>query len=169
MKEKTIFSLFLLVFLAFSCKKPITLPPEPVIEFVNVRTIDTIDNPQLGNQVIYNKITFYLTDGDGDVGNDTIDKINNTFLQMYKKVNGDFIQYIPVAPSGDTTLLHYRIPVLPISGGQNKTLKAHVHILVEGIDLKFLPFDTLKYEIYIKDRNNNISNTIQTPEIIVPR
>jgi len=159
-----------LVIFAFSCKKPIVLPIEPAIEFLTVRTIDTVD--KLGNHFLINKINFRLIDGDGDVGNeapDTLHNYNNTFLTMYKKNNGIFEKHILINLSLDTIPLEYRIPQLPISGGQDKALKSVVTISLETVDLKKLPFDTLKYEIYMHDRAGHISNTIETNEIIIPR
>ncbi len=162
------------VFLVFSCKKPEVLPNEPAIEFVSIRTIDTVDNPDLGNPVIYNKIKFKLTDGNGDIGNEVLDEdnpsfYNNTFVKLLRKENGIFQEHLIISLRGDTIPLEYRLPVVPISGGQNKTLRAHVFLLLEGINLEKFTFDTLKYEIYVKDRAGNVSNTIETDEVIIPR
>jgi len=173
MKGKAFLVSIFVLLLVFSCKKPVVLPPEPAIEFVSIRTIDTIDNPELGNPVVYNKVKFKLVDGDGDIGNeednDNSTTLNNTFFKLLRKQNGLFQEYKIISLTGDTIPIEYRIPVVPISGGQNKTLNAHVFILIEGINLKKLPFDTLKYEIYVKDRAGNISNTIETEEVIIPR
>ena len=170
--------IIILVIFAFSCKKPAVLPPEPVIEFVSVRTIDTVDSPELGNPVIYNKIKFSLVDGDGDIGNEAPNaehNYNNTFLKIFKKENGIFSEHkiivhyvVDDVPVADTIATEYRLPMVPIAGGQDKTLKAHVFLLI-AIDLVKLPFDTLKYEVYVKDRAENISNIIETSEIIIPR
>ena len=168
-----------ILFFAFSCKKPIVLPPEPEIEFVSVRTIDTIDSPELGNRVIYNELKFSLIDGDGDIGNEVYSyndiNYNNTFLKLFKKENGVFSEHkivIYTEDEGelvtDTVVTEYRLPMVPIAGGQDKTLKAHVFLLV-AIDLVKLPFDTLKYELFVKDRADHESNIIETSEIIIPR
>lgn len=161
-----------LLAIVVSCKKPVSLPPEPKIEFDTIRTIDTIDNPELQNPVIWNEIKFRLTDGDGDIGNqapDTLDNYNNTFVTMFRKQNGIFEEYTVTNINNDTIPLEYRLPVIPISGGVDKSLRAYVYILMEAVNLEWLPFDTLKYEVYMVDRAGHISNTIETPEVIIPR
>ena len=167
MKKISIIIFIGLLVFAFSCKKPVSLPPVPAIVLDTFMELDSLDG--LGNKVVWNIVKFKLTDGDGDMGNDAPDTLNdysNTFITMYKKENGIFYEYIPKNSFNDTIPLNVRIPKLPVSGGIDKSLKATVTVNIEGINLRFLPVDTFKYELYVKDRAGHKSNILETPETV---
>jgi len=63
----------------------------------------------------------------------------------------------------------FTMPFVPVSEGQNKTLKADIEVKLEYLRsalINEMPYDTVKYEFYLIDRAFNQSNTIMTPEIV---
>jgi len=152
-------------FFTLSCRKIETLPPEPKIEFISFSVFDTIDI--LNNSCKGGRLKFYFEDGDGNLGLPTPDELQaqadtiNLFLTLYRKVNNVMVE-VPeddiLKPSG------YRIPYMEREG-QNKILKGTISITF--LYLFYLPEDTarLRYDFYLKDRADNISNTESTSEI----
>lgn len=143
------------VMLAFAgCRKLEQFPPEPEIDYV--------DFLQFGSDSAQLVISF--TDGDGDIGltdSDTIEPYDyNLFLTYYQMENGAWIQPVLSTP------FWYRIPVLKQTNGE-KALQGEINV-----DLS--PFyaapgaDSIRYDVVLRDRALNTSNTITTPTIIVP-
>lgn len=63
---------------------------------------------------------------------------------------------------------YFTMPYVAVSEGQNKTLKADIEVRLEYLrsaQIDEMPYDTIKYEFYLIDRDFNRSNTIKTPEI----
>ncbi len=58
----------------------------------------------------------------------------------------------------------YRIPYLERLG-QNKILKGTISVTF--LYLFYSPADTIRYDFYLKDRAENLSNTVSTSEIIL--
>lgn len=151
-----IFSFFALV----SCGKISTLPVEPRIKFTSFAVFDTTD--LLGNTVKGGRLKFYFEDGDGNVGlappsaaNETFDSIN-LFLTLYRINNGS----ITPAPDNDPFKpTGYRIPYMERTG-QNKTLKGDISVVF--MYLFYSKEDSIKYDFYIKDRDENSSNVAST-------
>ena len=84
----------------------------------------------------------------------------NLFLEYYEKQNGIWTHIEPRFP------FYYRIPYLP--GETPYDLKEGQIILDMGIYFDFTsPYDTIRYDIMLKDRTLNESNIVQTDEIIV--
>ncbi len=124
-------------------------------------------------------LVFSYTDGDGDLGLDKGDTLPpydrgsdyyyNLIIKYYEKQNGEFIE-VPILAWNtdssyfDTLTFNSRFPILtPESGNQN----------IKGIfeDTLFIynplsDFDTIKFKAQIIDRALNISNEIETGEII---
>jgi hypothetical protein len=156
----------------FSCSKPQTYSPIPVITFDKVILKDTLE--KIGNSydtVKLVKLVFKLIDGDGDIGlkpdeTDILYKYrdslwnNNFFSTRYKFVHGQQIEVIDTLSPP-----FYRIPyVVPV--GQNKTLKATISInITYPYYSTGLEFDTVRYEFFIVDRALNKSNVEVTPKI----
>lgn len=164
MRTVSVLSVFFFLLLAsLSCVKIETLPPEPRIEYRSFTVFDTIilDNDTKGG-----KLKFYFEDGDGDLGlnapgneenNDSI----NLFLTLYRKNNG----IMSLAPDDDPLKpAGYRIPYMERLG-QNKILKGTISATFYY--LFFSENDTIKYDFYIKDRAENISNIASTGEIVI--
>lgn len=112
-------------------------------------------------------VNIEFQDGDGDLGlgeDDKADAVaNNNFnyiVKAYRKKNGSFTAYEPLEPiSGFFPKLADDTKPGPIEG-----------TLSYGMDFyhAFTPkFDTLKFEIQIKDRAGNLSNTVETDDIVL--
>jgi hypothetical protein len=162
MKIKTclvigVFSVLALV----SCGKIDTLPAEPHIEFTSFAVFDTTD--LLGNIVKGGRLKFYFEDGDGNVGlpvpsekeEEPLDSIN-LFLSLYRMNNGTLTPASdndPLKPTG------YRIPYMERTG-QNKILKGDISVVF--MYLFYTAEDSISYDFFIKDRAENLSNTVST-------
>jgi hypothetical protein len=149
---------FLLV-LIVSCGKIETLPEEPYIEYTSFTVFDTTDI--LGNSIKGGKLKFYFEDGDGDLGlpdqteESDYDSIN-LFLTLYRLDDGVFTQAgqdDPLKPTG------FRIPYMETIG-QNTILKGDVTVVFQY--LFFTEEDSIRYDFYVKDRAENISNLVST-------
>ena len=151
-----VFSVFALV----SCGKIDSLPEEPRIEYTSFTVFDTID--LLGNTVKGGRLKFYFEDGDGNVGlpvpsegEENYDSIN-LFLTLYRMNNGSVDQAPdddPLKPTG------YRIPYMERTG-QNKILKGDISVVF--MYLFYTEEDSIRYDFHIKDRAENLSNTVST-------
>ncbi len=155
-----------LVFFAFACNSPQKYDEIPAISFQKLRLSDGED--ALGNKIKLLKLTFKLTDGDGNIGlklSDTIGKFhpdslyaNNLFTTLYKIENGEEIK-LPAEKQRN-----FKIPYLEPQG-QNKNLICTVEA---DIDFAYtnngkLPYDSVRFRFYVVDRTQNKSNEEQTP------
>lgn len=155
---------FLFVVSLFSCENVTPLPGRPRIEYKSFTIFDTTDI--LGNSVKGGRLSFYFEDGDGDLGlqppgnNPNADSIN-LFMKLYRLDNG----VISPAPANDPmTPTGFRIPYM-VRTGVNRILKGDISVVIEY--LFYTPEDSIKYEFYIKDRSENISNIESTDTIPV--
>lgn len=146
-----------------SCRKIESLPDTPHIEFRSFDIFDTTDI--LGNNYKGGRLKIYFEDGDGDLGlyapqsenDDTV----NMFLTLYRKSGNIFLpapENDPLRPSD------YRIPYME-RNGQNKILKGIISVTFMYISYEPENRDTVKYEVSIKDRSQNFSETISTAGI----
>jgi hypothetical protein len=148
--------------LVSSCGKIEKLPPEPSIRFTSFELFDTTDI--LGNEYKGGRLKFYFEDGDGDLGLNSPESgssadSTNLFFTLYRRTGGALIPAPdddPLKPSS------YRIPYMDRSG-QNKILRGTISVTF--LYMLATPNDTIKYEFYIKDRAEHISNTASTCEI----
>jgi len=163
--KKIKFLLLILIFAIFagSCHEIQKLPPEPSIKYLSFMVFDTTDI--LGNDCKGGRLKFYFEDGDGDLGLRTPETgetdTTNLFLTLYRKTNGVMVE----VPSDDLLKpSNYRIPYMERTG-QNKILKGTISVTF--LYLFYLPedTDTLRYDFYLKDRDDNSSNTVSTSEI----
>jgi hypothetical protein len=162
MKIKICLVIVVFSLLAFvSCGKIDTLPEEPRIEYTSFTVFDTID--LLGNIVKGGRLKFYFEDGDGNVGLDppsaeeggSLDSIN-LFLTLYRMNDGS----ISPAPDDDPMKpTGYRIPYMERTG-QNKILKGDISVVF--MYLFCSEEDSIRYDFYIKDRAENLSNIAST-------
>ncbi len=155
--------IFLVIFLTFSCKKLEQLPAIPNIEFTSFTVFDTTDI--LGNSAKGGRLKFYFEDGDGDIGLKSPSEIQldttNLFFTLFRKSGGVMVP----APANDPLKpSDYRIPYLERLG-QNKILKGTISVTF--LYLFYSPADTIRYDFYLKDRAENLSNTVSTSEIIL--
>ena len=155
-------SALILLFAFFSaCVKESSFPDVPVIAFERFELI----NSDTANCYIS------FTDGDGDVGildNDTVSEPDLVMKYLYKDTDGEFKAYDanPGTSEFDTLFYNNRIPNLT-SIGQFKALEGEIQIKLRSSPI-FSPFhEVVMFEIRMRDRAGNWSNTVFTDEIIV--
>lgn len=147
-----------------SCHKIEHLSSVPHIEYTSFKIFDTTDI--LGNHSKGGRLKFHFEDGDGDLGlstpaGDSIADTSNLFLTLYRKKDGIMTQ----AASNDVlNPSPYRIPYMERLG-QNKILKGTVSVTF--LYLFYTPADTIRYDFYIVDRAQNVSNVVSTSEIVI--
>lgn len=167
---KTIFQIIALLTLSvflFSCLKTEDYPIKPQISFKNYFIGYTTDI--LGNSTKVVALTFSFTDGDGDIGlgdGDTLspfDKNSNYYYNLcttkFKKTNGVFSEVLE-----NPELRNYRIQPLP-SVKSKKAIKGDIEINIKVY--QSTGKDTLKYDIFLYDRELHKSNIISTPQIVL--
>lgn len=164
MRRKKYQVIFLVLLLTIvSCKKIEKISPVPFIEFKSFSLFDTLDI--LGNNSKAGRLDFYFEDGDGDLGleapTDDQTDTTNLFLALFRKEGG---LMLPVTDTRDPLLPYssYRIPYMERLG-QNKILKGTISVIF--MYLSYSPTDTIRYDFYIEDRAENLSNTASTAEI----
>lgn len=140
-----------------SCVTRPDFPIEPEIEFVSMDGSQMVQNSFNTDSI---RVTFSFTDGDGDLG-------DKDSLNIFIRDSRD--QFVASK---------YRLPELPPEGAQRGirgeitvTIYTTCCIFPDGTppcqaSLEY-PTDTLRYEIYIRDRAGNVSNTIETEPIII--
>jgi hypothetical protein len=163
-KIRSGFIIVSLVFAFSSCGEIETLPEIPKIEFTNFTVFDTTDI--LGNRAKGGRLKFYFEDGDGNIGLPTpvpdqeSDSVN-LFFSLLRKEDGEVVpapDNDPLKPSA------YRIPYMERTG-QNTILQGT--IAVTFLYNFFSEEDTIRYEFYLKDRAENVSNTVSTNDIVL--
>jgi len=144
----------------------------PQIEFDNV-----VVNPLMsasGRRLDTIAITIKFQDGDGDVGivanPDT--STWNYFITPYKKFRGVWRKVRFPDPSSESAFTRPFVPVLkedgrsgPIEGilTYKVDITQRIEFPIDEMDsLTFLNEDTLKFEIFIRDRAGNRSNTVES-------
>jgi hypothetical protein len=153
------------VFAFISCGEIEQLPDTPYIEFTSFAIFDTTDI--LGNTYKGGRLKFYFEDGDGDLGlaepsGNKTDSVN-IFFTLFRKNRGNLVP----APDKNDPLLPYSLYRIPYMErlGQNKILKGTISVSFLYQFYSTENNDTIRYDFYIKDRAQNISNTASTSEI----
>lgn len=172
MKRTTILVILFAIVIAIGCKKEVTTPQPPVITFLDA---------QFSTDKSGSIVTFEFFDANGDLGlqqeENTGEQQYNIFVDYYEKENGAWILKSPIIaqipdtdePSGfrsDTTVTHLRFPFLENDDGSSLTGEARIELFYNNYIQPLA--DTFRYEIYIKDRAFQKSNTIVTSEMIAP-
>jgi len=173
-RTRSLIILSLIFILLWSCKKYEEYPPEPQIEFLDfvlLRDAQGIDQRGV--------LRFSFTDGDGNIGlydNDTLPPYDyNLFVRYFEQQNGSFQEVFLVTPRyiNDTTIVYDtatfngRIPILT-PAGKNKAISGEIEDTL-FINNPLSAFDTIMFELFIRDRDLNESNVIQTPPIVVKK
>jgi hypothetical protein len=148
-----------------SCRKIEHLSSIPHIEFTSFTVFDTIDI--LNNPLKAGRLKFNFEDGDGDLGLESpqisgVLDSTNLFFMLYRKKGGTMVEVL------DSTDLmkpnSYRIPYMERLG-QNKILKGTISVVF--LYTFYAPKDSsiIRYDFFIKDRAENVSDTASTSEI----
>ena len=139
--------------IGIGCKREDTYPITPEITFKSLDKFQNISNTDSL------ELVFSFTDGDGDIGTIKLDSVNrDIFVKIFEMKNGSFVEFTNlIAP------LEYNLPYLE-PRGNNNSLKGDIKINIEYNVIQ--PNDTIRYELYIKDRARHESNTITTSAII---
>lgn len=165
--KKLLFPVIVIIMLipVTSCVEVEQIPAKPAIEYTSFEIFDTLDI--LGNLSKAGRLLFRFEDGDGDVGlaapiGESTDT-TNLQLTLFRKINGIMEK---VTDKNDPLMPYssYRIPYMERLG-QNQILRGTISVTM--IYQSYGAGDTIKYDFYIKDRAENISNLEETAEIIV--
>ena len=142
-----------------SCEPKVDYPDEPTVEFKSFTFTDTT---LLGNPVKQGTLTFSFTDGDGDIGFDTISPRQNTiFMTKHKMVNNVLTQMDLLVD------LNYFVERIYTDNNRHAVSG---DIKIEDLNEYKNTFgDTIMYKFYIVDRAGNRSNTDSTGLIVVGR
>ncbi len=141
-----------------ACIKEEQYPIEPVINFEQFATARGSDGKDsLG------VLSISYTDGDGDLGYPAIkpDPQYDLYISYFEMNNG--VLENVTTPSGDTIQFNARLPYLTPDIA-NKTIKGEIEDTLT-INNPLSDNDTILFRIYLVDRANNKSNTIETPLI----
>ncbi len=184
---------FLMFF--FSCEKPPDFSIKPEIEFEKITNISMLD-PLTKSTLDSVVISVRFQDGDGDLGvsqadisnlkyrkfmDSTFDdstkkwgnyKFSNFYYKTYRKLKGKYV-YVNTSPTStenqfDKGVFQELIPydeAGPIDGVLNFSTKPNYKSLKTAGRLS--DNDTIRFEVFIVDRNLNVSNTIFTDSIVV--
>ncbi len=140
----------------------------PEIEFSGIENFLRVDE-QSGGYKDSVVISVFFRDGDGDLGyvQREIDSLadrgggQNFVVKQFRRVNGRYIVYEPL----ETQSGYFH----RLSGDSPGPIEGTIHYSGIQVYHSFYPYakDTVKYEIYIRDRAGNISNTILTDSVIL--
>lgn len=134
--------------------------------------IEVIGDPSDNRKNIILKV--YFTDRDGDIGltqsqipTDSCNKDNySLFIKYFEKVGS---AYREIAPADSCQPFHNHLPYLTPEG-QNKVLEGEIKAAFSYLAFPQNPgVDSVKFEIYIKDRANHVSNIAYSPAIFIPQ
>ncbi len=147
------------------CIKEEQYPVEPKIVFESFITRRDISGKDSSGV-----ITISYTDGDGNIGLFAWDTVEprkyNFYLKFMELVNN---QLVEVKPVDSTLTFNARIPILT-PAGRNKNIKGDITMNLElYFARQILKSDTIAFEIYIKDRDLNESNMVETPLFIIKK
>lgn len=182
--------LFAFIGVAFSsCISPPDFPDTPSIEFKSMKV--TRNTAELTDTVT---ITIGFKDGDGDLGlnseeysstsppynrlnSDGTKNLNhwNYFLKIFvKNRSNNQFEPLTVRANGSTiddpTVYYSQFPHLEPNADKKAPLKGDLNFeQTFGLGNEFNPGDEVRFEVYIKDRALNTSNTVTTSTFVVTR
>ena len=158
-----------------SCEKNPNFSTTPEITFNSI-TQEVVFDPLTLVNTDSITITLDFKDGDGDLGLNSGESntgkyvgiyAKNFYLTFFKKTNGVFKDItfdgpVPLDYGGTFEKLAPTDEIAPIQG----TLSNHLLLLQINNPDFISQHDTLRFEVYIYDRELNRSNTITTSEIV---
>ena len=148
------------IFLMMSCSKAPEYPVEPQIEFKSISKLRTSFRSDSVRVVIS------FTDGDGDIGTPEMPSDTSTLTDAFviDSKNGVVANFFR---------LHY-VPKRGATKGINGEIAFNIYTSccseipskrIPCVSSDEYPLDTLNYQIIIKDRAGNKSNSLQLPPI----
>jgi len=168
MKKVSVLVVFSVVALLTGCYNDVSFDTTPYIEFKNVSKETMLDDFS-GSKKDIVTISVHFEDGDGDLGlNEEERKVAvekqdfNYMLRIYRSKNGVFQEVQQKVPESGFFM---RLKDDGKSGPIEGTLDYSLVYFHNSIDAKGK--DSLKYQITIKDRAGNISNTVESKMIIL--
>ncbi len=160
MRSAKLVGILLATFFFWGCKKNI-IDPAPAINFVDQDRNTVLDSGK-GNEIIQFRFTF--ADGDADVG------------PIEGSGNPNPRQNIVFIDSRDTNqFLLYDFPPIPQSVASNAGISGSFEVYMESSDLiartdSIHEFsDTVTFEVYVFDKEDNVSNRVKTDPIIITK
>lgn len=166
MKKVSGFIILVAIGSLIGCYKETTFDVKPAIEFKTLKKeirIDQSDGTKKDSVIL----TIKFQDGDGDLGFSEEEKkvavLKNDFnyiMRIFRKKKGVFTEYIQTVPySGYFPSLNPNGKTGPIEGTLDYSM-VFPH--------NFTPVkDSLKFQVIIKDRAGNISNTTESSVIVL--
>ena len=158
------FTIILALIISYSCQKPKTFPNTPQITYKDFVKYQYTSGTLTGKDSA-GVLKFNFTDGNGDIGLNPWDTVNQYTGTYYS----DFfaIQYEKSGNAwvADTYKFNERIPFITPEGSSN-ALQGEIDISWSLYN-PFKQIDTVKWEFWICDRALNLSNHQSTPQIIV--
>ena len=165
-KVITIFSVFFLGLVIFSCKKPSSPDPGPPV--IAYKSFDIVNKNDA-------YLHFTFTVPDGDIGLNPYDDTATSSPYHYdfhsrfqlKNYQGNFIDSVWVDITGaDSAQYNYRIPFVE-NKSKDKSLTGEIIVYLNGYRPANI-YKRFRYTIYIYDRAHHKSNIITTPELYYP-
>jgi hypothetical protein len=151
---KKTFMLGLFVTLMASCLKIEEASEIPALEFKDYELHNT--NDSLGNPVFGFIMTLAFEDGDGDIGYQEEDTIQSLFMNIYKIEGGEYIDTVKD--------VGFEIPyVEPIKSV--RIVKGEIELEHQLNKKDYKEVDSVQFDLYMLDRAEHKSNTVQSPKI----
>ena len=157
-----IFVIITLSVMLTSCFNEPNYPDTPSIEFSHIQSYA---RPGKGGDSIPLVISF--RDGDGDLGEDDTTK-KNCLVTAFKKQDGRYTQIVFLTPDD----LSGTFPRL--NTGSSSSLEGDITYKMEFYYMftgKYRPTlkvkDTVKFRVQISDRAGNLSNTVETSDVVL--
>jgi hypothetical protein len=156
-----ILSIILILMLVYTSCEPLENASDvPAVTFKSFDLYQTYDD-KLEQYILQGELVFDFVDGDANVGiKDTASDEQNLFLVPYQKLNKEY-------DSIDATLYGLNYTILDNEGlhrdGKYTTIKGEIKVMIPYSLVP--PFDTLRYDFYLVDRDGNKSNVESTSDI----